>query len=233
MYKRVLIKLSGEALKGKQEFGLDKGMVNQVCQDIAAVHNAGYKVAVVVGGGNICRGSSITEMGIERVNADNMGMLATVINALALQSVLENLGIDTRVQSAVSMTTIAEPVIRRRALRHIDKGRLVIFSAGTGNPFFTTDTTAILRGIEMRSDIIVKGTSVDGIFSADPKKDASAVMHDQLSYLDVINNDLKVMDMTAISLAHHNSMPIMVCNIMKKGALLDALSHKGKFSLIK
>ncbi len=231
-YKRILLKLSGEALMGQQKFGLDTETIQQICEDIAEAHKVGYQICLVIGGGNICRGATITHMGIERASADNMGMLATVINAIALQGKLENLGIITRVQSATPMSTIAEPYIRRKAIRHMEKNRVVIFSAGTGNPFFTTDTAAALRAAETSCDIILKGTQVDGIYSADPKKDSAAIRYSRLTYKDVIANDLHIMDSAAISLARENKIPILVFNIHKKGELLNVLQHQGTFSLV-
>ena len=230
--KRLLLKLSGEVLMGEQKFGLEAKIINQICQDIKEVKEAGYEIAIVIGGGNICRGATVTEIGIERASGDYMGMLATVINALALQGRLETLGVTTRVQSAIPMITIAEPYIRRRAIRHMEKGRVVIFSAGTGNPFFTTDTGAVLRAVESHCDIIVKGTKVDGVYSADPHKDPSAIKYDQLTYREVLHKDLQVMDTAAISLAKDNKVPIIVFNIYKAGALLKVLEGKGDFSLI-
>jgi uridylate kinase len=230
--KRVLLKLSGEVLMGDQKFGLEAKIINQICEDIKAVHDAGYQICIVIGGGNICRGATVIEIGIERTSGDYMGMLATVINALALQGRLESMGITTRVQSAIPMITIAEPYIRRRAIRHMEKGRVVIFSAGTGNPFFTTDTGAVLRAVESGCDLILKGTKVDGVYSADPHKHADAVKINKLSYRDVLTNDLNVMDAAAISLAKDNQIPIVVFNIYHKGALLKVLEGKGEFSRI-
>ncbi len=230
--KRILLKLSGEALMGNKQFGLEAAIINQICEDIKQVYDTGCQVCIVVGGGNICRGATVSEIGIERINGDYMGMLATVINALALQARLEQMNVITRVQSAIPMITIAEPYIRRRAIRHMQKKRIVIFSAGTGNPFFTTDTAAVLRAVEMNCDIILKGTKVDGIYSADPKKDDTALRYDSLSYKEVLTNDLGVMDAAAISLAKDNNIPIIVFNIYKAGALLEVLNGKGTFSTI-
>jgi uridylate kinase len=230
--KRVLLKLSGEVLMGNQKFGLEAEIINQICQDIKVLHERNYEVAIVIGGGNICRGATVTEIGIERTSGDYMGMLATVINALALQGRLESMGVTTRVQSAIPMITIAEPYIRRRAIRHMEKGRVVIFSAGTGNPFFTTDTAAVLRAVESHCDIIVKGTKVDGVYSADPHKDPTATKYENLTYREVLHKDLQVMDTAAISLARDNKIPIIVFNIYKAGALLEVLEGEGSFSLI-
>jgi uridylate kinase len=230
--KRILLKLSGEALMGDKKFGLEANIINQICEDIKKVYDNGYQVCVVVGGGNICRGATVSEIGIERVNGDYMGMLATVINALALQARLEHMGVTTRVQSAIPMITIAEPYIRRRAIRHMQKKRIVIFSAGTGNPFFTTDTAAVLRAVETNCDLILKGTKVDGVYSADPKKDSTALKYDSLTYKDVLTNDLAVMDAAAISLAKDNNIPIIVFNIYKAGTLSNVLDGKGEFSVI-
>jgi uridylate kinase len=230
--KRVLLKLSGEVLMGKQKFGLEAEIINQICEDIKALYDSNYEICIVIGGGNICRGATVSEIGIERTNGDYMGMLATVINALALQARLESMGINTRVQSAIPMITIAEPYIRRRAIRHMEKGRIVIFSAGTGNPFFTTDTAAVLRAVETHCDMILKGTKVDGIYSADPHKNADAVKYNTLTYKDVLTNDLAVMDAAAIALAKDNHIPIIVFNIYDKGGLLEVVNGCGKFSRI-
>jgi uridylate kinase len=230
--KRILLKLSGEVLMGKQKFGLEADIINQICQDIKSLYENDYEISIVIGGGNICRGATVTEIGIERTSGDYMGMLATVINALALQGRLESMGISTRVQSAIPMTTIAEPYIRRRAIRHMEKGRIVIFSAGTGNPFFTTDTAAVLRAVETHCDMILKGTKVNGVYSADPHKNADAVKFGTLTYKDVLTNDLAVMDAAAISLAKENKLPIIVFNIYEKGALLNVVNGLGEFSKI-
>ncbi len=230
--KRVLLKLSGEVLMGEQKFGLEAKIINQICEDIKFVLDASYELCIVIGGGNICRGATVTEIGIERTSGDYMGMLATVINALALQGRLESMGIITRVQSAIPMITIAEPYIRRRAIRHMEKGRVVIFSAGTGNPFFTTDTAAVLRAVEVGCDLILKGTKVDGVYSADPHKYKDAVKINKLSYKDVLTNDLNVMDAAAISLAKDNQIPIIVFNIYNKDSLLKVLNGLGDFSTI-
>lgn len=232
-YKRVLLKISGEALMGEQSFGHDPQIINRICADIKEVFDQGVQICLVVGGGNIFRGRSAEIMGIERASADNMGMLATVINALALQSRLESLGVNTRVQSAVPMLTISEAYIRRKAIRHMEKGRVVIFAGGIGHPYFTTDAAAALRGSEMNCDVILKGTKVDGVYSADPTTDKNAHFYHELTYRDVIQDDLKVMDTAAITLARDNNIPIIVFNIYTQGALAQVLSAQGKFTIIK
>lgn len=231
-YQRVLIKISGEALMGNNKFGLDAVAIRAICDDIKEVFDLGYQVCLVVGGGNICRGATMEGTGIDRGTADHMGMLATVINGLALQDQLEKKGLRTRLQSAITMTAVAEPCIRRRAIRHMEKGRIVIYSAGTGNPFFTTDTCAALRAAEANCDLIIKGTQVDGVYSADPKKNPDAQKYEQLTYRDVIVNEYNVMDPAAISLARDSKIPIIVCNIHHKGSLAQAVQHKGVFTLI-
>ena len=232
-YKRVLLKISGEALMGDREYGLDPGMVAQIAADVAAVRKLGIDVCLVVGGGNIFRGVSGAARGMERAQADYMGMLATVINALALQNALDQIGCDTRVQSAIPMSTVAEPYIRRRAVRHMEKGRVVIFAAGTGNPYFTTDTAAALRASEMGCDVLLKGTKVDGVYDSDPAKNPNAKRYDSLGYMRVLTDDLGVMDHAAISLARENAIPILVFSIYKPGAFADVLSGKGCFTLVK
>lgn len=226
-YKRILLKMSGEVLMGDNEFGLDPETVNRVADDIKEAVEAGTEVCVVVGAGNIFRGVSGAAQGMDRTTADYMGMLGIVINALALQNALENIGIMTRVMSAIPMSAICEPYIRRKAMRHMEKGRVVIFAAGTGNPYFTTDTAAALRASEMNCDALLKGTKVDGIYSADPEKDKDATRYDSLSYMDVLTKDLKVMDATAVSLARENDIPIVVFNVKEKGNLAKTLSGKG------
>ncbi|MGY9014284.1 MAG: UMP kinase, partial [Rhodospirillales bacterium] len=216
-YRRVLLKLSGEALMGPKEFGLDSETVNRITDEIKTVHEMGVQVSLVIGAGNIFRGVSEAAESIERTSADYMGMLATVMNALAVQSMLESKGVETRVQSAIPMATVCEPYIRRRAVRHMEKGRLVIFAGGTGNPFFTTDTAAALRAVEMSCDGLLKGTQVDGVYSADPKKVADAERYDSLTYQDVISRDLRVMDTSAIALARENGLPILVFSIHTPG----------------
>jgi uridylate kinase len=216
-YRRVLLKLSGEALMGSQSFGLDAEIVRGIASEIRDVHALGVEIAVVVGGGNIIRGVSASHRGLDRVTGDNMGMLATVINALALQDALEKLSVPTRVQTAIEIRAVAEPVIRRRALRHLEKGRVVIFAAGTGNPYFTTDSAAALRANEIHADVLLKATRVDGIYTADPRKDPSATLLSEVTYHQVLERDLKVMDAAAISLCRDNDLPIVVFNLTKSG----------------
>jgi uridylate kinase len=232
VYKRVLLKLSGEALMGQREYGLDGGMVSAIANDIKDVVAMGVEVSVVIGGGNIFRGVSGAASGMDRAQADYMGMLATVMNALAVQSALEKRDVPTRVQSAIPMSTVCEPYIRRRAQRHMEKGRVVIFAAGTGNPFFTTDTAAALRAAEMSCDALLKGTQVDGVYSADPRKVENTTRYDRLTYLDVLANDLGVMDAAAISLARENHLPIIVFNIHAPGAFAQVMRGEGKFTRI-
>lgn len=231
-YKRVLIKVSGEALMGKQDYGHDQDTIQRICKDIKEVIGFGVEVCIVVGGGNIYRGMSGFDHGMERASADYMGMLATVLNALALQNCLEGIGVDTRVQSAISMMQICEPYIRRKAVRHMEQGRVVIFAAGTGNPFFTTDTAAALRAAEMGCDALLKATQVDGVYSADPKKVKTAKRYDRLTYLDVLTKDLKVMDASAITLARDNQFPIIVFSIMEQGEFGKVICGKGRSTII-
>jgi uridylate kinase len=230
--KRVLVKLSGEALMGSRDYGLDGATLDRVAEEIKAVHTKGIEVCVVIGAGNIFRGVSEAAKGIERASADYMGMLATVINSLAVQAALERIDVPTRVQSAIPMSTVCEPYIRRRAIRHMEKGRIVIFAAGTGNPFFTTDTAAALRASEMGCDALLKATKVDGVYDADPAKDKSARRFDYLTYHEVLSRDLKVMDASAISLARENDIPIMVFSIREPGAFAKAVQRKGRFTTI-
>jgi uridylate kinase len=232
LYRRVLLKLSGEALMGQASYGIDLPTVDRIAEDIRAVHAMGVQVCLVVGGGNIFRGVSVVGAGIERASADYMGMLATVMNALAVQSVLERCGLHTRVQSAIPMTTVCEPYIRRRAIRHMEKGRVVVFAAGTGNPFFTTDTAAALRAVEMGCDALLKGTQVDGVYSADPKKIPLAERYDQLTFSDVLARDLRVMDTSAVALARDNGIPIVVFSIHSSGAFASAVCGEGKFTIV-
>lgn len=222
-YPRALVKLSGESLAGERGFGIEPGVVEKLTEEIGEVHAAGVDLGLVVGGGNIVRGTVASQQGMDRVSADYMGMLATVINALALQDALERSGVETRVMTAIRMEQLAEPYIRRRALRHIEKGRVVLFAGGTGNPYFSTDTAAVLRAIEMNADVILKATRVDGVYSADPELDPDAELLTNLTYRDVLNRDLKVMDAAAISLCRENDLPVMVLNIREKGAILAAL----------
>jgi uridylate kinase len=216
-YKRILLKLSGEALMGEQKFGIDHTVLDTITSEVKEICAFGVEVAIVIGGGNIFRGISGAAKGMERASADYMGMLATVLNALALQNILENKGVVTRVQSAIEMRELAETYIRRRAVRHLEKGRVVIFAAGTGNPYFTTDTAAALRAMEIGADVIMKATKVDGVFSADPMKDKTATKFRQLTYIDVLQKDLKVMDATAISLCMDNNLPIIIFNLTVPG----------------
>ena len=222
-YPRILLKLSGEALAGEKGFGFDFETMRGFSHEIRKIHAMGAQVALVIGGGNIVRGSQISKMGMDRVSADYMGMLGTVINALALQDVLERDGLDTRVMTAIRMEELAEPYIRRRAMRHLEKGRCVIFAAGTGNPYFSTDTAAVLRAIQMKADVIIKATSVDGVYSADPKKEPTATKYERISYRDVMLEELGVMDQTAITLCKENSMPLIVLNIHQPGVVADAI----------
>lgn len=219
IYKRILLKLSGEALIGKQGLGIDPTVVNEVAQELKEVKQLGVEIGIVIGGGNIFRGLSASARGMDRVSADYMGMLATVINALALQDYLERYQVFTRVQTAIKMEQLAEPFIRRRAIRHLEKGRIVIFAGGTGNPYFTTDTAAALRAIEIEADAIIKGTKVDGVYDDDPKINQNAKKIDQLSYLDVVKKRLKVMDATSVMLCMENKLPIVVYNLTVKGNL--------------
>lgn len=225
-FNRVLLKLSGESLMGDRSFGLDPKMLEQYALDIKAITDLGVQVAIVIGGGNIYRGMNEAETGIERAQGDYMGMLATVINGMALQASLEKVGVKTRLQSAIKMEQVAEPYIRRRAIRHLEKGRVVIFGAGTGNPYFTTDTAGSLRAIEINADVILKGTRVDGIYSADPEKDSNATRFDKLTFNDVISKGLKVMDMTAFTLCQENNLPIIVFDMNNTGNLLGVVTGK-------
>lgn len=216
-FKRILLKLSGEAMMGGLSSGIDPDTVEYMAREIKGTIETGVELAIVIGGGNIFRGVKAADMGIDRVTADNMGMLATAINALALQSALERMGLQTRVQSAIEMRELAEPFIRRRAIRHLEKGRIVIFASGTGNPYFTTDTAAALRAVEIGAEVILKATQVDGVYSADPKKDKSAKRYKKIKYFDVLRQGLQVMDSTAITLCMDNSLPIVVFNLQTKG----------------
>ncbi len=231
-YPRILLKLSGEALAGEKGFGFDFDAITRFSHQIRTIHGMGAQVAVVIGGGNIVRGSQISRMGMDRVSADYMGMLGTVINALALQDVLERDGLDTRVMTAIRMEELAEPFIRRRAMRHLEKGRCVVFAGGTGNPYFSTDTAAVLRAIQMKADVIIKATSVDGIYSADPKKVPDATRYDRISYRDVMLEELGVMDQTAITLCKENSLPLIVLNINTPDAVADAIRGKPVGTLV-
>ncbi len=222
-YPRVLLKLSGEALAGDTGFGFDFESIREFARQVKGIAAMGAQIGMVIGGGNIIRGSQLSRMGMDRVSADYMGMLGTVINALAFQDTLEREGVDTRVMTAIRMEEVAEPYIRRRALRHLEKGRVVIFAAGTGNPYFSTDTAAVLRAIQMKADVIIKATSVDGVYSADPKKDPKATRFDRISYRDVMAGELKVMDQTAVTLCKENELPLIVLNIHTPGIVAKAL----------
>ena len=232
VYRRVLLKLSGEALMGDRDYGLDPVTVERIASEIRAVTELGVEICVVIGGGNIFRGMSGAATGMERATADYMGMLATVMNALAMQNALERAGAATRVLSAIPMQSICEPYIRRRAVRHMEKGRVVIFAAGTGNPFFTTDTAAALRASEMACDALFKATKVDGVYSADPMQDDTAQRYESLNYMEVLSRDLKVMDAAAISLARENDIPILVFSILDSGAFANVIQRKGKYTII-
>jgi len=223
-YSRILLKLSGESLMGDRNFGIDPQMLDQYAKEIREITNIGVQVAVVIGGGNIYRGMNEQETGIERAQGDYMGMLATVINGMALQAALEKAGVNTRLQSAIKMEQVAEPYIRRRAMRHLEKGRVVIFGAGTGNPYFTTDTAGSLRAIEIKADVILKGTRVDGIYNADPEKDPNAVRYESVSFDEVISQNLKVMDMTAFTLCKENNLPIIVFDMNTPGNILNVVT---------
>ncbi|WP_375323487.1 UMP kinase [Flagellimonas sp. GZD32] len=223
-YKRILLKLSGEALMGEQQYGIDAKRLEEYADEIKAVVDKGVEVAIVIGGGNIFRGLAGASQGMDRVQGDHMGMLATVINGLALQSALELKGVQTRLQSAIKINEVAEPFIRRRAMRHLEKGRVVIFGGGTGNPYFTTDSAAVLRAIEIKADVILKGTRVDGIYTSDPEKDKSATKFDSLSFNDVLSKGLKVMDTTAFTLSQENELPIVVFDMNTRGNLMKLLS---------
>ena len=223
VYKRILLKLSGEALAGDQGTGINASVINQIAQDVKAAHDTGVQIGLVIGGGNIFRGVAASAQGMDRANSDYMGMLATCINALALQEALEKAKVPTRVQSAIQMAEIAEPYIRRKAIRHLEKGRIVIFAAGTGNPFFTTDTAASLRAMEINAEVLMKATKVDGIYDKDPTKHKDAIKYDKISYIDVLKQGLQVMDSTAISLCMDNKLPIMTFDLAKTGNILKAV----------
>ncbi|HEY0446541.1 MAG TPA: UMP kinase [Allosphingosinicella sp.] len=231
-FNRILLKLSGEALMGDGQFGIDPDTAARLAGEIKSAKEAGHELCLVVGGGNIFRGLAAAAKGFDRAQADYMGMLATVMNALAMQNSLEKIGVDTRVQSAIPMATVSEPYIRRRAMRHMEKGRVVIFAAGTGNPFFTTDTAAALRAAEMGCDALLKGTSVDGVYDADPKKVKTASRYESLSFNRVLADDLKVMDATAVALCRDNNIPIVVFNIREQGNLARVLSGEGTATIV-
>jgi uridylate kinase len=232
-YSRILLKLSGESLMGDRNFGLDPKMLTQYAEDIKAIVEIGVQVSVVIGGGNIYRGMNESETGIERAQGDYMGMLATVINGMALQASLEKSGVKTRLMSAIKMEQIAEPYIRRRAIRHLEKDRVVIFAAGTGNPYFTTDTAGALRAIEIQADVILKGTRVDGIYTADPEKDKTATKYNSISFAEAISNELKVMDMTAFTLCQENNLPIIVFDMNTPGNLSQVVNGKSVGTIVK
>jgi uridylate kinase len=232
MKKRILLKLSGEALMGKSPYGIDVSTISSIAKEVKKVYESGYQVCIIIGGGNIFRGIKGASEGIDRSTSDYMGMLATVMNALSFQSCLEKIKIPTRVQSAINMSQVAEPYIKRKAVRHLEKKRIVIFAAGTGNPFFSTDTAASLRASEMNCSLIIKATKVDGIYDKDPMKFNNAKLIKNINYNEVINSDLRVMDLTAISLAKESNIPIIITNIFKKNSLITALKEKGKYSKI-
>ncbi len=231
-YKRVMLKISGESLMGKLPYGIDPEMVGAVAQQVSDVVATGVEVCLVIGGGNIFRGVSGAAVGMERATGDYMGMLATVMNALAMQNALEQLDVPVRTQSALTISAVCEPYIRRRATRHLEKGRVVIFAAGTGNPFFTTDTAAALRASEMNCEALLKGTRVDGVYSADPEKDVTAKRYDQLTYMQVLSDDLRVMDASAISLARESAIPILVFSIEVPGEFQRVVRHEGRFTIV-
>lgn len=231
-YTRILLKLSGEALAGERGVGFDFDRIGSFADQIVEVARMGVQLGLVIGGGNIVRGTQLSQMGMDRVGADYMGMLGTVINAMAMQDVLEKKGLDTRVMTAIRMEELAEPYIRRRALRHFEKGRTVIFAAGTGNPYFSTDTAAVLRAIQMKADVIIKATSVDGVYSADPKKDPNATMYESISYRDVMLEELRVMDQTAITLCKENQLPLIVLNLHTPGAIARAINGERVGTLV-
>jgi uridylate kinase len=232
-YKRILLKLSGESMMGDKQYGIDNKQVLQYAEDIKSVYDQGVEIAVVVGGGNIFRGLSAEKSGMDRAQADYMGMLATVINCMALQNALESIGVETRLQSAIKMEQICEPYIRRRAMHHLELGKIVIFGAGTGNPYFTTDTAASLRAIEMKADVVLKGTRVDGIYTADPEKDPNAKKYEEITYQEVYDKGLNVMDMTAITLCQENELPIIVFDMNKPGNFAKIASGEPIGTLVK
>jgi uridylate kinase len=232
-YPRVLLKISGEALAGERGLGFDFDTMDRIAEEIAGVVRIGTSLGLVIGGGNIVRGSQLSKLGMDRVGADYMGMLGTVINALAVQDILERKGLETRVMTAIRMEELAEPYIRRRALAHLDNGRIVIFAAGTGNPYFSTDTAAVLRAIQIKANVIIKATSVDGVYSADPKEDPTAKFYDEISYRDVMLEELKVMDQTAVTLCKENSLPLIVLNIHRPGAIAAAVQGERIGTLVR
>lgn len=231
-YKRLLLKLSGEALQGNSDYGLDPEILNQYANEIKTVHDAGVQLAIVIGGGNIYRGSYAKKTGIDRVQGDYMGMLATVINGMAIQSALENIRVNTRLMSAIRIEQVCEPFIKRRAIRHLEKNRIVIFGGGTGNPYFTTDSAASLRAIEIGADVVLKGTRVDGVYSADPEKDPTATKYDQITFKEVLSKKLNIMDMTAFTLCEENKLPIIVFDMNKNGNLLKLVKGENVGTLV-
>jgi uridylate kinase len=232
-YPRVLLKISGEALAGGHGLGFDFDTMDRIAEEIAGVVRVGTSLGLVIGGGNIVRGSQLSKLGMDRVGADYMGMLGTVINALAVQDILERKGLETRVMTAIRMEELAEPFIRRRALAHLDNGRIVIFAAGTGNPYFSTDTAAVLRAIQIKADVIIKATSVDGVYSADPKQDPTATFYEEISYRDVMLEELKVMDQTAVTLCKENALPLIVLNIHRPGVIAAAVQGERIGTLVR
>ena len=232
-YPRVLLKISGEALAGERGLGFHFDTMDRIAEEIAGVVRIGTSLGLVIGGGNIVRGSQLSKLGMDRVGADYMGMLGTVINALAVQDILERKGLETRVMTAIRMEELAEPYIRRRALAHLDNGRIVIFAAGTGNPYFSTDTAAVLRAIQIKAHVIIKATSVDGVYSADPKEDPTATFYDEISYRDVMLEELKVMDQTAVTLCKENALPLIVLNIHRPGAIASAVQGERIGTLVR
>ena len=233
LYRRVLLKLSGEALAGETGFGIDFSVIDRLSEEIKEVHEMGASIGLVLGGGNIIRGSVASQQGMDRVSADYMGMLATVINALAVQDILERKNIDTRVMTAIRMEELAEPYIRRRAQRHLEKGRVVLFAAGTGNPYFSTDTAAVLRALEIEADVLIKATNVDGIYTSDPRKDPTAEFISELAYQEAIVRDLEVMDANAFGLCKKNGLPIVVMNVNKKGAIARVVEGERVGTLVR
>ena len=231
-FKRILLKISGEVLAGKKSFGIDPNLTQKIANRIKEIHSNSIQIGIVIGGGNIFRGISVSAKGMDRVAADYLGMMATIMNSVALQSELEKIGCDTRVMSALSVTQLAEPYIRRRATRHLEKNRIVIFAGGTGNPYFTTDTAAVLRGVEMGVDVIIKGTKVDGIYSSDPLKDKDAVKYEKLSFKEVIDQELKIMDMTAFTLCKENNIPIVVLDINDEKSLYNLIKFNNVGTLV-
>lgn len=232
MYKRILLKLSGESLMGEQEFGIDATVLKSFAEDVAEVYHSGIQIGIVLGGGNIFRGSQAATQGIDKVSGDYMGMLATVINSIAFQNALEERGVPTRLQTAIQMHQIAEPYIRRRAIRHLEKNRVVLFGAGTGNPYFTTDTAAVLRAIEIEADVVIKGTRVDGVYDSDPEKNPDAVRYEKITYQEVLAKELKVMDATAIALCNDNKLPILVFNMNEKGNLRKLMNNQSVATIV-